>query len=90
MIYDTLYKKYYNNSGNPIVDNVNTSSHWQEFAKSISVKKRAIGSDYKLKGYGFGENQSTGIIDKLFTFLFEKISLFILKNKKYLKIICFQ
>ena len=42
MIYDTLYKKYYNNSGNPIVDNVNTSSHWQEFAKSISVKKEQL------------------------------------------------
>ena len=82
MIYDTLYKKYYNNNGNPIIDNVNTSSHWQEFAKSISVKQRAIGSDYKLKGYGFGENQSTGIIEKLFTFLFEKISFFVLKNKK--------
>ena len=82
MIYDSLYKKYYNNEGNAIIDKKNTSSHWQKFAKSISVKKRVIDSDYKLKGYGFGENQSTGLIEKLFTFLFEKTCLFFLKINK--------
>jgi len=72
-----LFERYYKSDARPKIDSNNTSSHWKEYSKKISVKSvvRKGTEDFDLKGYGFGENQDRNIISRIFSFFNEFVNL---------------
>lgn len=50
-----LYDRFYSSGGEAVID-ASASSHWQEYARSFSV--RSVADDSKFAGYGFGGSGS--------------------------------